>query len=72
MNTKIEESDNLQDIDQINEIICEAEEKVLKVRLKKQIKPNEKIEPMWITREIKKEIAQKRIINKKRRCSGSF
>ena len=67
VNTKIEESDNLQDIDQINEIICEAEEKVLKVRLKKQIKPNEKIEPMWITREIKKEIAQKRIINKKRR-----
>ena len=64
---KMENSDQPMNIELLNNIISEAEENTLKVKLFKNIKNNEKIEPMWVTKNMKKEIAVKRIINKKRR-----
>ena len=54
-------------INTFNKILKDAETNYLKLTVKKKIKLNNDIEPMWINNEIKKEIAKKIIINEERR-----
>ena len=62
----LSQCDPLLEIDKLNDIIREAEKSCLSVTIKKKIS-NEKTEAVWITKEIKKEISKKRVINKLRR-----
>ena len=64
--------ENLSNVDNINitnlnKLLLDAENKFLKVTIKKRVNILDKVEPIWITKEIKKDIALKRQINKERR-----
>ena len=57
----ISENDNIQ---HLNNIIKNAQEKFLELNIKKKILDDKKPEPIWFTENIRKEIAKRRCINR--------
>ena len=54
-------------IEDMNEVIRNAKDKCLKVEYRRKVREDGVKEPKWMNRDIKKSIAKRRVINKKRR-----